>query len=67
MKITPKMATLKIELNPDADHDVAVKEVRAIAAFLGCYNTEARNVDQEKYQELKDKFKNIVADLAELL
>jgi hypothetical protein len=44
-----------------------VNEVKAIAVLLGAYNQYGRNIEIEKYYELKSKFANIVYELKSLI
>lgn len=41
--------------------------VRALVALIGGYNSQAREVDVDRYHEIRDRFNDCISELAGLL
>lgn len=67
LSVSRTVSTLKLEHDNIDSNDEQEKEILAIAILLGGYNQYGRKISLEDYQKIKDRFKDCIQEVKELL
>lgn len=66
LKIKEKTATITLDWCNSKNHYI-VKELESLATLLGAYNKYGRKMNYDRFKELQNNFKNIIAEISESL